>query len=607
MRQTFYILNKLQVILFLLLSGIFSNFNSNAQSKKKIEIEYAGKLTIDEENYPGAKVLTRDDAQQVQISHGGTNMWCDKAIHYGKEDFIEAYGNVKLIQGDTINLTSKYIEYSGVTEVAFASGDVILKDPNSTITSDTLYFDRVKEQAFYRNGGTVVKDSSGTITSKIGRYYMNLKKYQFVENVVLVSDESTVNSNYFDFYSDTGHAFLFGPSTITTTTSKTYCEKGFYDTKKKLGYAIKKAKINYDNRVIEGDSLYFNNNINFASATNNIKVTDTTNNSIIKGHYAEVYKDKDSVFITKRALAITVQEKDSIYIHADKIMVTGKPDNRIIKAFYNAKIFKTDISGKSDSIHYNQKTGITKLINISKFSSNDKFTVERNPIMWNYENQMTGDTIHLISNNKTEKIDSLLVYNNAFIISKDTIKENAYNQISGMRLVGLFNDDNQLQKVDVTKNAESVFYARNDKKELIGIDKSKSGSISILFSKGDISEYSRFNQVDGDLFPESEYPKKHSLLKGFDWREEERLLNVNDLFKDDPPLNLPIIQGLKDYIPQEDFVDDAMLERVKESDKKLHLSNGQQSKASRNLPTNTQLVKKTSDKENKIEKLKEIK
>ena len=260
---------------------------------------------------------------------------------------------------------------------------------------------------------------------------MNLKKYQFVEDVVLVSDETTINSDYFDFYSDTGYAYLFGPSTITTETSKTYCEKGFYDTENKVGYALKKARIDYDNRIIEGDSLYFDNNRSFASATNNITVTDTINKSIVKGHYAEVFKDKDSLFITKRALAITVQEQDSVYIHADKIMVTGKPDNRIIRAFYNAKIFKTDLSGKSDSIHSNQKTGITKLLNIPTLSSGDKFSVKRKPILWNLENQMTGDTIHLLSNKETEKIDSLLVFENAFIISKDTISKNGYNQISG--------------------------------------------------------------------------------------------------------------------------------------------------------------------------------
>ncbi|NJX14716.1 OstA-like protein [Tamlana crocina] len=558
-------MNKLQVLLFTLLLGLVTTNLFYGQTKKKIQIEYAGKLTIDEERYPGAKILTRDDAQQVHVEHNGANMWCDKAIHYSKENFIEAYGNVTIKQGDTINMASKYVEYSGITELAFAHGDVVLTDPNSTITTDTLYFDKLNEQAFYKSGGTVVKDSSGTITSKIGRYYMAQKKYQFVEDVVLVNDESTINSNYFDFYSDTGHAYLFGPSTITTETSKTYCEKGFYDTENNVGYALKNAKINYDNRIIEGDSLYFDDAKSFASASNNIKVTDTINNSIIKGHYAEVFKEKDSVFITKRALAITVQENDSVYIHADKIMVTGKPENRIINAYYGAKMYKSDMSGKADSIYSNQKTGLTKLINIGKFTTGDKFSVKRKPVLWNMENQMTGDTIHLISNNETEKIDSLLVFNNAFIISQDTISKTGYNQINGLSLVGLFNDENQLRQVDITKNAQSIFYARNDKQELIGIDKAKSGSISMLFSNGDIEEYTRLNQVDGNLYPESKYPEKEKFLKGFDWREEERPKSVEDLFKDDEPYNLPSIKGLDDYVPQDAFFNEAMMERIEQA------------------------------------------
>ncbi|MCB4809283.1 hypothetical protein LG651_13585 [Tamlana sp. 62-3] len=555
-------MKTLQVLFLAFVFNFISVSNTFSQENKKIKIEYAGKLTIDEANYPGAKILTRDDAQQVQIYHQGTHMWCDKAIHYSKEDFIEAYGNVKLIQGDTINMTSKYIEYSGLTELAFAHGEVVLKDPNSTISSDTLYYDKLNQQAFYRTGGTVVKDSSGTITSKIGRYFMDMKKYQFVEDVVLVNDSTTINSNYFDFYSDSGHAYLFGPSTITNPESKTYCEKGFYDTENKIGYTVKNSKINYDNRIVEGDSLYFDNKISFASATNNIKITDTLNNSIIKGHYAEVYKAKDSVFITKRALAISVQENDSIYMHADKIMVTGKPENRIINAYYNAKIFKSDISGKADSIYSNQKTGLTKLINISKLNSNDKFSTKRKPILWNYENQMTGDTIHLISNNQTEKLDSLLVFNNAFVISQDTVSKTGFNQIKGLSLVGLFNEENQLRQVDITKNAESIIWARDEQQALIGIDKAKSGSISMLFANGDIEEYTRFNQVDGTLSPESKSPEKERILKDFDWREDERPLSVDDLFKDDPSLELPIIKGLEDYIPQDVFFDDEMLARV---------------------------------------------
>ena len=438
----------------------------------------------------------------------------------------------------------------------------------------------------------MVKDSSGTITSQIGRYYMETNKYQFVQDVKLVNPDYVIDSDRLDFYSDTGYAYLYGPTTITGEDSKIYCEKGFYDTNNNIGYFVKKSRIDYDSRIFEGDSMYFDRDRNFASATNNIKVTDTTNNFVVKGHYAEVFREKDSVFITKHALAISVQEKDSIYIHSDTIRVTGPPESRITKAFYNAKWYKSDLSGKADSIHVNHKTGLTQLINLNQFSSSDVFAKRRNPILWNVDNQITGDSIHLISNPETEKLDSLKVFNNSFVISKDTLSE-GYNQIKGQKLFGLFKD-NELYTIDIIKNAESIYYFRNDKNELVGIDTGKSGEIKIWITDNTIDEIRRINEIDGNLYPEEQFPENEHILRGFDWRDEERPLSIEDLFKDDPPLNLPIIKGLEDYIPQEEFFDPSLIKRVEASNKEAKTSK-KENKAARNIPKkllNKQSLKK---------------
>ena len=557
----------------------------HAQERRRIEIDYAPFMTFDESK-PDATILTRDNSKQVHIKHEGIELWCDEAIYYGKQDFIEAYGKVRVKQGDTINMTSKYVEYSGKTQLAFASGSVVLTDPNSEITTDTLYFDRVKQQAFYRSYGKVVRDTTGTITSTIGRYYMKSKKYQFVNNVKLVNPEYVIESNQLDFYTLSGFAFLFGPTTITSETSVIYCERGFYDTQNDTGYFVKNSKINYDERVVEGDSIYFDRTKSFASATNNITITDTLNNTLVKSHYAEVFREKDSVFVTKRALAITLQENDSIFVHSDTLMVTGKPDKRITRAYYNAKIYKSDLSGKADSIHMNQKTGLTQLINLDQNITKDPFYKVQHPILWNIKNQITGDSIHLISNSKTETLDSLKVFDHAFIISKDSLGD-GYNQISGQKLVGLF-ENNSLSTIDIIKNAESIYYLRNEANELVGIDKSKSGSIKVWVSENTIDEIRKYNQIGGKTYPEIEYPENEKILKGFHWRETERPTSVEDLFKDDAPLVLTTIKGLDAYIPQEDFFDSKLLERVEkasptptkssESPKKI------KNKAARKLP-----------------------
>ncbi|WGD33994.1 OstA-like protein [Olleya sp. YS] len=557
--------------------------------QKTIEIKDSGAFgDIDEENFPGASILTRSDQGQVHIYHDGIDMFCDKAIFYGKEDFVEAYGNVNMKQGDTINLTSEYVEYSGKTQLAFASGDVVLTDPQSTITTDTLYFNRAKQESYYKSGGKVVRDSSGTITSRIGRYYMTNKKYRFVDSVKLVNPDYVLKTKTLDYYSDTGHAYMYGPSTIVGDSSKIYSERGFYDTTNDTGYFVRKSRIDYDNRVVEGDSMYFDRNRNFASATNNITVTDTINKSIVKGHYAEVYRAKDSVYITKRALAITTQENDSIYIHADTLMVTGKPEHRITRAYYNAKIFKSDLSGKSDSIHADHKSGLTQLINLRRFNKGDAFSAARKPILWNEDNQMTGDTIHLKSNPETEKLDSLIVFYNAFLISKDTLSTDGYNQISGKRLIGLFDEDNNIKQVDILKNAESINYSRNENQELIGIEKSKSADIIIYFENKEVIELRKLQQFEGKLYTEEDLPANARKLRGFDWRDDERPRSVDDLFKDDPPLELPIIRGLEPYNPGEEFFGEALIGRVNKADKeakdKQLNKKDEKPKASRTIP-----------------------
>ncbi len=573
----------------LLLACCFSTLLTYSQQPKKIRIEYSGFTVKDSLKGENITTFVRSDQAQIHIVHEDIDMWCDKAIYYQNEDFIEAFSDVIVKQGDTINMTSKYVEYSGITKMAFAAGDVVLTEPQSVLTTDTLYFDRTKQEAYYRTTGKVVRDSSGTITSQIGRYYMNDSKYRFLKDVVLVNPEYTLNTNQLDFYSETGHSYLYGPSTIVGDSSKIYCERGFYDTNNDTGYFLKNSKINYNNREVIGDSLYFDRNRSFASASNNIVVTDTINKSIIKGHYAEIFRAKDSVFITKRALAITVQETDSIYIHADTLMITGKPEHRITRAFYNAKMYKSDMSGKADSIHADHKTGLTQLINLDRFSSTEAYAQKRRPILWNLGNQMTGDSIHLISNVEKEELDSLKVFNNAFLISKDSIGE-GFNQIKGQKLIGLF-ENNELYNVDIIKNAEIIFYSRNDNDSLIGINKSKSAKINMKFEDG-YKIVTLFNQVDGEIYPESQFPKNARKFRGFDWREDERPNSIEDLFSEDAPFELPIIKGLDDYIPEEEFFDEALFKRIDSAREK---DKDEINKAERNLPKPTKAIKSKRD------------
>lgn len=480
-----------------------------AQAPKKIIIENSDYFDVNQVEAPDATLLTGN----VRVNHDGIIMTCNKAYYFQKENYIKAFGDVQLVQGDTLYLNSKYAEYNGNMRQAFATGNAKMRSTESTLVTDTINFDRNTQEVYYNTNGTIT-NRDNTLKSKSGRYYVAERKFQFLTAVTITNPKYVIKSNHLDYYSNSGHSYLFGPSTITSKTNYIYTEKGFYDTKKNLAHFLRKSYIKYDDRIIEGDSLYYDRNREFASATRNVKIKDSVNRGIIKGHYAELFKNQDSMFVTKRAVAINFVENDSVYIHGKKLLVTGPEGNRIIRAFNNVRFYKTDMSGKCDSLHSSTKLALTKLIG--------------HPILWNGESQITGDIMHLIGNNNTRKLDSLKVLNNTFLISKDTIGT-GFNQVKGQNLFGKL-EDGKLHDVDIIKNAEVIYYMRNDAQELIGINKNVSSKINIIFDKKEIQDITFFKQVDGTIFPENDLAEPDRKLKGFVWRGDERIKSKDDIF-----------------------------------------------------------------------------
>jgi lipopolysaccharide export system protein LptA len=475
--------------------------------ESRIRIVHSDNSSINEVELPGATILLGN----IHITHEGFSLKCTKAVHYKSDNYIKAYGNVILNQGDTIIQTSRYTEYNGNTKKALSWGNVRIRDPKMTLTTDTLYFDRGNQLLFYKDGATI-RDSINTLTSNMGNYYLDNKKFQAISDVVLVNPDYVLKSNHLDYYTNSGKAFLYGASTITSKENFIYCEKGFYDTKQNISHFTKNARIEYNDREIKADSLYYDRNLGFASATNNIKITDTINHVILKGNYAEYFEKIDSAFVVKHALAITNTNKDSLFIHGDTILTTGKPDKRILRVYHKVKFFKSDLSGKCDSIHSNEEIGLMQMF--------------KNPVLWSNESQITGDTIKLLTDVITDKLDSLKVMQNTFIINRDSI---GFNQIKGRNLKGKF-IENDLKFIDIIGNSEVIHFVRNESNALIGIEKSTCSEIQFILNDGKIQHSKFITHPEGETYPPSRLPENVRKLRGFKWREDEKPLNKNDIF-----------------------------------------------------------------------------
>ena len=497
---------------------------------KQIEIVYAGTLTIDNDKYPGATIFNSDDQRKVQFRHQGMDIWCDVAVLYQKTNQVKAFGDVFIQQGDSLKMNSNFVEYNGDTKIALAKENVKLRNEKMTLETQELFFDRNTQEAYYLNHGKI-SDEENVLTSKEGRYFVAPKKSQFSSQVNITNADFQINSLTLDYYHSTGHVYMFGPTTITGKDYIAYGEKGFYDTKTEKGYFMDMARIDYDNKRLTGDSLYFDKFRNFASATNNIIIRDTINHTLVKGHYGEIHKAQDSMFITKKALIASLVDKDSVYIHAKRIMVTGKTGARIVRAYTGARIYKTDIQGKCDSIHSSQTTGLTQLIG--------------KPILWSGKSQMTGDHIQLLANTQTEKLDSLRVFDNAFLIEKDTLGE-GYNQVKGKTLKGKFKE-NKLNNVNLYQNTEVIYYVYDDQNNPAGINKSKCSQIRVDFTTNQqIATVIFYKDVDGGIYPEDKINKEELRFPNFNWRGDEIILSKNDIFpEEEKNIQLTPIKGIK--------------------------------------------------------------
>ena len=527
----------------------------HAQESKIIEIRQAGGSKQDQQRFPGANILFKSQNKRVILFHEGALIESDQAYFYSKRNSFKAMGEVVFTQGDSLRMTCNTIEYDGETKTALATGNVLLKRPDMTLETEILNLDRVNDKAFYNTPGVII-DSSSTLTSNQGVYFMNQKKYRFISDVTINNPEYIVNSQQLDYFTESNLAYLYGNSRIEGEAYTIECERGFYDMEREKGIFKQNATLYYDNKIIKGDSLYFDSKRSYAAATKNISISDTINNSIITGHYGEIFKEKDSAIITRRAMAINIVEKDSLFIHADTLVATGPEEKRILRAYYDVRILKSDIRGRSDSLYLDESIGLTKLLKkpltkqeVQIFTEED--LNKRNPVLWFDQSQMTGNEILLLSNTQTKKLDSLKINGNVFIIEKDTLSEEGFQQIKGGLLRGAFKES-KLDNIVITKNTEMVYYLYNDEDlQLIGIDKTTCSALRMVFKEGQIDEITFLVSPNGNVYPEAELPKNERSLKGFSWRIHQRTETVEDLFdENDKTEQFPEI--LKFKFPEEE-------------------------------------------------------
>lgn len=494
---------------FLLLIPFLVATSNICFSQQKTNISYQADILRAHEFDKSINVLVGN----AIFTHDGTLVYCDSAYFYTNDNKIDAFSNIRIKVSDTLNIYGNTLKYDGNTKIAEILENVKLIDNQTTLTTNYLNYDRKTGIASYFDGGKIV-DKENVLTSKIGHYYTNKKQFFFKTNVLLVNPKYTIDSDTLMFNTITEIAYFFGPTNIVSKENKIYCENGWYNTKTDKSQFSKNSWLQNKNQYLEGDSMYYDRKIGYGVAYNNVVLIDTAKNITLKGNYIENNELLNKSLITDSALAILVENNDTLFLHSDTLRALYDTAENIeyLLAFRKVKFFRSDIQGLCDSLSFVMKDSLINMY--------------YNPILWTEKNQLTADTIFLLSGKKQMK--EMFLNSNAFIVSESDTSQ--YNQVKGRNMHGFF-ADNQLYKVEVKGNSETIYFLKEDNSDdVIGINKAISSDLLIFINNKQIESITFITNPEGTLYPLNELNQSERILKGFKWLDKNRPKSKFDVF-----------------------------------------------------------------------------
>jgi lipopolysaccharide export system protein LptA len=486
------------VILFLLIAL------APAVAQKKVKLKQADKLK-------GGRLPDGERFERLQgniiFVQNNTTIYCDSAYFFKKKNSLDAFGHVRIVDGDSITITAKKLSYDGNTKKAMLRNNVVFtKLQQATLYTDFLDFDRPKNEATYFNGGKLV-DSINVLTSRKGYYDLNNNMASFKRNVDVKNPDYTMKADSLQYNSKSKVIFFRSSTTVIKKDSSTFVyEAGQYDTKTKRSDLKSGVGENEEYKIV-GNTYDLDAIRNIYKVRGDIVMTSKKENMLIYGQASDAYKTRGITKIYNRAyIAKVSDEGDTLFIRADTLVAIDNkdPKKKRLLAYHNVKIFKSDLQGIADSLEYR--------------SADSTIFFYKNPALWTAGNQMTADSISMRI--KDNGIDKIFMVANAFVISKDTLQN--YNQIKGRKMTASFSNK-KISKVVVDGNGESIYHALEEKdNSFIGLNKIICSNITIRFKDGKVQNLSFYIRPEANFIPPHELKEEDRTLRGFIWKENVR-------------------------------------------------------------------------------------
>ena len=518
--QRLYILCASLFFCFCLLMAMTPDRKTAGQrppSDSKVHLLHADCLYFDERLHRTAQILVG----HVQFSHDGVLLFCDSALYYESTNSFDAFGHVRMNQGDTLMLNSEVLYYNGLDQLARARYDVELEHGTMTIYTDSLDFDRLYNLGYYFEGGRVL-DHDNKLTSDWGEYNPTTHEAVFNYNVRLVNPappakpETVLISDTLHYNTETAIAHIVGPSNIENGDNHIYSECGYYDTQKKHSHLLERSILTNNGKRLVGDSVVWNDDVAIAEAYGDIIYTDEVNKNMFTGEYCYYEDITGYVMATDSAVAIDYSQQDTMYAHADTFKVfTYNIDTdstyRIVHAYYHMRAFRKDVQAVCDSMVYDTRDSI--------------LIMYRDPILWQAGQQQLGEEIRIFFNG--EYIDSVQVLRQALSVEKiDSIH---YNQVAGREMHTYFKDG----EIYLSTSEGNVFvnyYPLDDDSIMVELNHTETSLLKMYVKERKVDRI-WMPAATGVMYPIPLIPSNMYYLENFAWFDYIRPIDRYDIFE----------------------------------------------------------------------------
>jgi len=512
---------------------VVSQFNFGQESQKKIVRQHNADLL---------KIVKLDNTSlvelrgNVELEHNGWFITCDLAYLNKKENYFDAYNNVKITKSDSVSIFSDTLHYMGNKDMAKFRSNVIVINDSLTLTTNILDYNTETSIGNYYQHGKLVNEDN-ILESKEGEFRQNKDEYIFFRDVVLYNNEYVMYTDSLRHLSERELSYFYGKTSMFGDDKEMYCNKGWYNSKLKVGEAEDDVEMYSEGKQLKAQYVFFNDSTGYNKALRNVEMLDTAQSIILRGNRVEYFKDPEKVFATDSAMIIHAGEVDSLYLHADTLMMctyefTDSLKRKLIAdkivdsaqvaedtlyrefyGYYGVRFFKSDMQGKCDSLFVS--------------SIDTTIFMFEQPVLWTGKNQLSADQIVIHTENQAAKQVDFL--NSAFIIQEDTVE--VYNQVKGKNLYA-YMVNGELDKAEVKKNCQTVYYVKEEA-DYTGIYNTESVDINVYFENGNnIKTITFVGTPKTVLYPINQAEETNKILKGFNWQDAIRPKTKNDVFLD---------------------------------------------------------------------------